>query len=479
MEQPRVRFAPSPTGSLHVGGARTALYNWFFARGRRGSFVLRIEDTDVARSTAESEAGVMADLKWLGIDWDEGPDRGGDFGPYRQSERKKLYGDFASTLLASGRAYPCYCTPEELERRKLDRLSEGQSAHYDRYCLDAPKEKIAALVAEGRPSSIRFKATQREYVLDDIIRGEVRFPMEMVGDFVILRSDGMPTYNFSCVVDDHTMKISHVIRGEEHLSNTLRQLMLYEALEVEPPRFAHLSILLNRQRAKLSKREGAASVSDLKRMGYIPEAVVNYLALLGWSPGNDREIMSTEELVREFALERAAKSGAIFDVEKLDWMNNHYIRTLDLNYIFGLSASFFAETSLGGIDASTQEKILSATRRGLVKLSDLKYHVAIFERGIPPYEPDALGLLKDASSAEVISRAIKLLESTALSSQSDAKAWLETVGRETGKKGKELYVPMRAALTGKIHGPELPDVIEILGKENCLLRLKHAIGGQQ
>ncbi|MCX5800109.1 MAG: glutamate--tRNA ligase [Candidatus Eisenbacteria bacterium] len=478
MSETRVRFAPSPTGSLHVGGARTALYNWFFARGRRGSFVLRMEDTDVTRSSPESEAGVIEDLKWLGVEWEEGPDCGGNYGPYRQSERKDLYKDFAQRLVDSGRAYRCYCTPEELEQRKQSRLSEGRSAHYDGHCLDLSGEKLSQFENEGRRSSIRFKAPDREFVLDDVVRGEVRFPKEMVGDFIILRSDGMPTYNFSCVVDDHLMKITHVIRGEEHLSNTLRQLMLYETLRIEPPTFAHLSILLNRARAKLSKREGAASISEFRKMGYVPEAIVNYLALLGWSPGHDKEIMNREEMIRDFSLERAAKSAAVFDVEKLDWMNCHYIRTLDLDYVFGLSAPFFAQSSLKDAGRETLKKILAATRRGLVKLSDLQYHVSVFEGEIPRYEPDVLGLLKETSSVDVISSAFKLLEASNVSSQGEAKAWLAAVGRETGKKGKELFVPVRAALTGKIHGPELPEVIEILGREVCLRRLKHAIGGQ-
>lgn len=478
MSEIRVRFAPSPTGSLHVGGARTALYNWFFAQGKRGSFVLRIEDTDVTRSSPESEAGVIADLKWLGIEWDEGPDCGGNYGPYRQSERKDLYRGFALKLIDSGKAYRCYCTPEELEQRKQGRLSTGQSAHYDGYCLKLPKEKLSEFEKKGRPSSVRFITPAKEYVLGDIVRGEVRFPTEMVGDFIVLRSDGMPTYNFSCVVDDHLMKITHVIRAEEHLSNTLRQLMLYEAFQVEPPRFAHVSILLNRARAKLSKRDGATSISEFRKMGYVPEAIVNYLALLGWSPGGDREVMSKEEMVRDFSLERTAKSAAIFDVEKLDWMNCHYIRALDLDYVFDLSLPFFAETSLKDTDKEKLKKILAASRRGLAKLSDLQYHVSIFEGENPQYEPDAVGLLKEAPSADVISSAIRLLEGVVVSSQIEAKSWLVDVGRETGKKGKELFVPIRAALTGKIHGPELPEVIEILGKESCLRRLKYAIGGK-
>jgi len=445
--------------------------------GRRGSFVLRIEDTDVSRFSPESEAGVITDLKWLGMQWEEGPDCGGDYGPYRQSERRDLYRDFALKLLDSGKAYRCYCTTEELEQRKHGRLSKGQTAHYDGYCLSLSKDKLVEFEKESRSPSIRFKTPDRDFVLNDIVRGEVRFPREMVGDFIILRSDGMPTYNFSCVVDDHLMKITHVIRGEEHLSNTLRQLILYETFNVEPPRFAHLSILLNRARAKLSKRDGAVSILEFRKAGYVPEAMVNYLALLGWSPGGDREIMSKEEMIRDFSLEKAAKSAAIFDIEKLDWMNCHYIKTLDLGRVLNLSIPFFAETSLKDTDEETLRKILAATRRGLVKLSDLQYHVSIFEGEIPRYEPDALGLLKEASSTNVISNAIKLLESSVVSSQGDAKSWLAAVCLETGKKGKELFIPIRIALTGKIHGPELPEVIEILGKEKCLRRLKHAIGG--
>ncbi len=476
VNQIRVRFAPSPTGSLHVGGARTALYNWLFARGRHGAFVLRIEDTDVARSTPESEEGVMADLKWLGVEWDEGPDRGGAYAPYRQSERKGIYTAFGMKLLNRGSAYRCYCTEDELDAEKKTLLAQGRPPHYGGRCRRLSAEERTEFERAGKRSSVRFSAPQKEYAFDDLVRGGVTFPAGVVGDFIILRSDGMPTYNFSCVVDDHLMRISHVIRAEEHLSNTVRQLMLYEAYGVEPPRFAHLSIILNRERAKLSKRDGVTSVAEFKRIGYLPQAMANYLALLGWSPGDDREMMGMDEMVTSFSLERAAKAAAVFDTAKLDWMNGHYIKKLDLDELLRLSMPHFRETGLKDAGDEKLKKILLAVRDGLAKLSDLRYHVVMFERETPEYEPEAVALLKQPSSIRVVSTAASTLEGSSVGSQEDAKAWLTRVGKETGTKGKELYMPVRAALTGNLHGPELPLVIEILGRESCLKRLR-AIGG--
>jgi nondiscriminating glutamyl-tRNA synthetase len=474
----RVRFAPSPTGSLHVGGARTALFNWFFARGQQGSFVLRIEDTDVVRSTAESEGGVLEDLKWLRVDWDEGPDCGGSYGPYRQSERKDIYREFALKLLGSGNAYRCYCTPEELEQRRQELLSRGQSPHYDGHCRNLSSRERAELEREGRASSVRFVTPEREVLLDDIVRGTVSFPPRMVGDFILLRPGGMPTYNFSCVVDDFLMEITHVVRAEEHLSNTLRQLMLYESLDAKPPRFAHLSLILNKNRAKLSKRDGATSVLEFRRSGYLPEALVNYLSLLGWSPGDDREVMNVSEITEAFSLERATKAPAIFDRSKLDWLNGHYIRTLDIDYVFGLGRSFLQGTSLRDAEETKQKKVFALVRGGMTQLSDVTRHVSVFEDKLPEYDAEAGRLLGQPSSTEVVSAALRLLEGTNVSSEDAARAWLSAVGRESGKKGKELFMPIRAALTGTLHGRELPQIIEILEKENCRKRLEHAAGGE-
>ncbi len=479
MSKVRVRFAPSPTGSLHVGGARTALFNWFFAKKNRGDFVLRIEDTDAARSSAESEGSVVSDLKWLGVDWDEGPDCGGSYGPYRQSERKEFYAESAERLLRSGHAYRCYCTPGELEAKRQERLMRGESPHYDGRCRGLSGEEHAKLEREGRTSSLRFVVPDKEFLLEDIVRGEVRFPAGMVGDFIILRPDGMPTYNFSCVVDDSLMNISHVLRAEEHLSNTLRQLMLYESMSAAPPQFAHLSLILNQERAKLSKRDGVTSVFEFRRLGYVPEAIINYLSLLGWSPGEDRELMRAEEIVEAFSLERATKAPAIFDRDKLDWMNGHYIRTMDIDYMLRLSLPFFRDTFLKDTDEATLRKILALVRGALTKLDDLRFHVSVFDSKIPEYEPEALHLLGETSSAEVVSAAARLLEGTDVSSQDAAKEWLSAVERESGAKGKKLFMPIRAALTGSLHGRELPRMIEILGSNNCLKRLKHAAGGER
>jgi nondiscriminating glutamyl-tRNA synthetase len=471
----RVRFAPSPTGSLHVGGARTALYNWLFARGRNGAFVLRIEDTDVARSTPESEGGVMADLEWLGIDWDEGPDRGGDYAPYRQSERKDIYVEFALKLLGNGCAYRCYCTEEQLEEDKRKLLAGGKPPHYSGRCARLSADDRAAFETAGRSWSVRFAAPNKEYAFKDIVRGEVKFPAGVVGDFIILRSDGMPTYNFSCVVDDHLMGISHVIRAEEHLSNTVRQLMLYEALGAAAPQFAHLSIILNRERAKLSKRDGVTSVAEFRKMGYLPQAMVNYLALLGWSPGGDREIMSAEQLVAGFSLERAAKAAAVFDTAKLDWMNSHYIRSMDIGSLLELSLPYFHETGLRGAGEVKLKNVLQAVRDGVARLGDLRYHVSAFEKDVPDLDPEAAALIEQEASRQVISAALAELERVSIGSQEEAKAWLVRVGQEAGKKGRELFMPIRAALTGNLHGPELPLVVQILGKDDCMKRLKRAL----
>ncbi|HEX4925165.1 MAG TPA: glutamate--tRNA ligase, partial [Bdellovibrionales bacterium] len=280
----RVRFAPSPTGYLHVGGARTALYNWLYARNTGGTFILRVEDTDQARSTERALKEQISDLRWLGINWDEGPEAGGAYGPYKQSERLHIYREHADKLLAQGRAFYCFCTDEVIEAKRAAAQKEGRPAHYDGTCYNVTVPEAKARIAKGEKGAIRFKLSgKKEYKLDDLIRGEVVFPSDMVGDFVILRSDGMPVYNFCCVIDDALMKMTHVLRAEEHLSNTVRQLMLYEAFGWQPPRFGHLSLILDSNRQKLSKREGATSVHDFAQRGYLPEAMNNFIALLGWS----------------------------------------------------------------------------------------------------------------------------------------------------------------------------------------------------
>ena len=326
----RLRFAPSPTGHLHVGNARTALFNWLLARGRHGTFVLRIEDTDTERSTRESEQSILEDLKWLGLDWDEGPDVGGSMGPYRQTERMDRYDAVLQEWLATGVAYRCFCTPESLEAERKTALAAGLAPKYSGRCRELPKEDSAHRVAAGEPAAVRFRVPPgRDVTFTDIVRGDVTFSSEVIGDPVIVRSDGRPAYNFAVVVDDVQMAITHVIRGEDHISNTPRQVLMYEALGATPPAFAHLSLVLGPDHAPLSKRHGATSVAEFRERGYLPEALVNYLALLGWSPGENEEILPAAEMARRFSLEKVGHSAAVFDTAKLAWMNRHYMKEAD------------------------------------------------------------------------------------------------------------------------------------------------------
>ncbi|HEX2025923.1 MAG TPA: glutamate--tRNA ligase, partial [Actinomycetota bacterium] len=332
----RVRFAPAPTGYLHLGGARTALYDWLFARHHGGTFVLRIEDTDQSRSTDESVEGLQDALRWLGIDWDEGPGVGGPFGPYRQTERLNVYREATDRLVADGNAYRCWCTPEELEQRRRAVLAQGKPWRYDRRCLNRPEDERRALEAEGRPAAIRFKAPGRDVVVPDAIRGDATFPASDIDDFVIMRSSGFPTYLLAAAVDDWKMEMTHVIRGEDLHSSTPRQILLLEALGAERiPAYAHLPLIVGPDRQPLSKRHGAVAVEWFREQGYLPEALVNYLALLGWSYDDHTELFSRDDLIRYFDLKRVARNPARFDQEKLDWMNGHYLREADPQRLSG------------------------------------------------------------------------------------------------------------------------------------------------
>src|SRR4051812_18837205 len=321
----RVRFAPSPTGKLHVGNARTALFNWLLARGQGGTFVLRIEDTDVERSTAESEAAIIDDIRWLGLDWDEGPDTGGPHGPYRQSERADLYARYAQQLVETGHAYPCFCSREQLEADREQALAGGRPARYAGTCRRLSKEQAAQRIAAGAKPALRFRIPDNHEVrFVDAVRGEVRFHTDVIGDPIIVRGEGVPAYNFAVVVDDALMGITHVVRGEDHISNTPRQILLYEALGFVPPAFAHLALVMGPDHTPLSKRHGATSVAEFRSRGYLPEALVNYLALIGWSPGNDEELLPMAEMARRFSLEDVGVSAGGVDEEKLGWAKRPY-----------------------------------------------------------------------------------------------------------------------------------------------------------
>ena len=471
----RVRFAPSPTGYLHVGGARTALFNWLFARQHRGVLVLRIEDTDVERSSAESESGVLDDLRWLGLDWDEGPDRGGPHGPYRQRERLALYRERAELLVAQGAAYPCFCTDAELETRRKAALAAGLPPHYDGRCRRFSAAEREAQRREGRPESVRFEVPPGDLALLDLVRGEVRFPAGMVGDFVLLRSNGLPTYNFACVVDDAGMRISHVIRAEEHLSNTPRQLMLYRALGVEPPRFAHVPLILNRDRTKMSKRAGEAAVAvgDWRRAGYLPEALLGYLALLGFHPGDAREILSRAELLEAFTLDRVGKSGSVFDADKLRWVNAHLLHHASGAELAERGEAFLPPAARA-LEPGRRAALLEAVRGNLSTLADLPRELAPFVDERLAFEPEARAALEGDRAAGLCEALARSLDGLAEWNGEQVKSAVQSLGKSVGLKGRELFQPVRAALTGRTHGPELPRVAELLGRARCVARLKAA-----
>ncbi|MCX6551574.1 MAG: glutamate--tRNA ligase [Acidobacteria bacterium] len=340
----RLRFAPSPTGLLHVGNARTALFNWLLAQGSGGTFVLRIEDTDVERSTRESERGILEDLRWLGLNWDEGPDVGGAHGPYRQSERLDLYRSYATELIEHGHAYYCFCSVEDLEADRRAALESGRPPKYAGRCRDLPIDRARQRIADGETAVVRFRVPDaREVVFHDVVRGVVQFSTDVIGDPVLVRSDGNPAYNFAVVIDDALMEITHVIRGEDHISNTPRQVLLYEAMGFQPPAFAHLAMVLGPDHTPLSKRHGATSVAEFRTRGYLPEALVNYLALLGWSPGGGDELLPAAELSRRFSLDHVGHSAAVFDIEKLAWVNRHYLRIAEPDRIVDLAMTHFVK----------------------------------------------------------------------------------------------------------------------------------------
>ena len=485
----RVRFAPSPTGWLHVGGARTAYFNWLFARRNGGAFVLRIEDTDEARSSEASERAVLDDLRWLGVGWDEGPDVGGPHGPYRQSERLPLYRERADALIASGAAYRCFCTDADLERRRASALAAGRPPHYDGRCRALDPAEAAARAAAGEPCSARFRVAGRDWVLRDHVRGEVTFPAGMVGDFVILRSSGLPTYNFACAVDDSAMRITHVIRAEEHLANTPRQLMLLDAMGERAPEYAHVALILNRDRTKMSKRAGEAAVAvgDWRAAGYVPDALLGYLALLGFHPGDDREVLTREELVEAFALDRLGRSGSVFDPAKLRWMNAHWLHHAEGGQLQAWleagpgplpeGASDWREECrrlLAPLAPADRGRLLEGVRGNVATLADLPGELAVLVGGELRLEAEAALALDAPGARELCAALAGALGPLAPWSGEGFKSTLQATGRQQGRKGKDLFMPVRAALTGRNHGPELPLLAELLGKDRSIARLQDA-----
>lgn len=454
----RLRFAPSPTGHLHVGNARTALFNWLLARGQRGTFVLRIEDTDTERSTRESEQSILEDLKWLGLDWDEGPDVGGSMGPYRQTERMDRYDAVLNEWLASGIAYRCFCTPELLEAERKAALAAGLAPKYSGRCRDLDREESARRVAAGESAAVRFRVpTGRDVTFSDIVRGDVTFSSEVIGDPVIVRSDGRPAYNFAVVVDDVQMAITHVIRGEDHISNTPRQVLMYEALGAKPPAFAHLSLVLGPDHAPLSKRHGATSVAEFRERGYLPEALVNYLALLGWSPGENEEILPAAEMARRFTLEKVGHAAAVFDTAKLAWMNRHYMKEAEPARLAALALPFFIRagysTAANGVTSEFVQSLLPLAIGSTDRIEEIPERVSVvFDWDVARAAELVRAETDGARAIEAFSQAIA--ERGPLDRESFRAA--ATRAREaTGLKGKALFHPLRVALTAADSGPEL------------------------
>lgn len=452
----RVRFAPSPTGLLHIGNARTALFNWLFAKKHNGRFILRIEDTDVERSSERYVQAITEDLRWLGLEWDEGPDTGGEYGPYRQSLRNNIYKEYFEVLKKKGLVYPCYCTPEELEERRRLAEKRGEPPRYDNRCRNLVNPP------QDRNPVWRFKVPEKTVAVKDIVRGDISFDASLMGDFIIIKQDGNPTFNFAVSVDDMCMKITHIIRGEDHLSNTPRHILLWEAFGAEPPVIAHNTLTLGPDGERLSKRHGAVSVKEYRRLGYLPEGLLNYLALLGWSPGGKKELFSIEELIGAFSLEGLSSAQALFNKEKLDWVNSYHIRNMDIGRLTNLCIPYLKlRKPVSEERFKMLEKMVAAIKGNLATIAQCADYMKMFLGDVTPVKNSMFRILYD------------LFSKTDDLTQENIKEIFSKAQKVSGITGKEFYMPIRLALTGMSEGPELADIIPLIGKEKILERLCH------
>ncbi|KPB03644.1 glutamate--tRNA ligase [Bacillus sp. CHD6a] len=480
----RVRYAPSPTGHLHIGNARTALFNYLFARSQNGKFIIRIEDTDKKRNIAGGEESQLKYLKWLGMDWDESVDVGGEYGPYRQSERNEIYTKFYNELLEKGLAYKCYCTEEELEAEREEQIARGENPSYSGKHSNLSLEEQKAFEEEGREPSIRFRVPKgKEIKFQDMVKGDVSFESDGIGDFVIVKKDGTPTYNFAVAVDDHLMQISHVLRGDDHISNTPKQIMIFEALGWDVPVFGHMTLIVNESRKKLSKRDESIIqfIEQYEELGYLPEALFNFIALLGWSPVGEEEVYSKDQFIEIFDTARLSKSPAVFDTNKLMWMNNQYIKTMDLNRLVELSLPHLVKAGRLEETMTEDQKDWAKELIGLyqeqmsfgaeiVELTEMFFQTHI------EYDEEAKAVLAEEQVPEVMVAFHKELEEMEDFSVDNIKAATKAVQKATGHKGKKLFMPIRVATTGQTHGRDLPQTIHLLGKDTVLARLSKLIG---
>ncbi|OGC35449.1 glutamate--tRNA ligase [candidate division WOR-1 bacterium RIFOXYB2_FULL_48_7] len=471
----RVRFAPSPTGALHIGGARTALFNWLFARHHGGKFILRIEDTDRERSTQESNQAIFRGLDWLGIDWDEGPNNGGPFGPYFQTERLAIYHDYAQKLIAAGQAYHCFCTPEELAVKRAAAEARKEPPRYDNSCRRLAPEEVQQRLARGDKHVIRFMLPAAgESIVEDLIRGRVVFKNEVLDDFVLVKSDGFPTYNFACVLDDHLMEISHVIRGDDHLSNTPRQILLYQAFGWGLPRFAHIPMILGKDRARLSKRHGATSVIAYNDIGYLPDAMINYIAKLGWGHG-DQELFSRQELIESFSLEGVTKNPAIFDLDKLNWLNGQYIRNILPERLVDLCEPLVV-AKYGRQDFTYLSRVIRLFQDRLVLIPDIVNLCGYFFEKVTAYDPKgAEKYFKKDNAKAILSALGQRLGQLDPFVKEHIEAVFKELAKEMNLKLGEVIHPCRLAISGRTETPPMYDVVELLGKEQVSARIQSAL----
>ena len=473
----RVRIAPSPSGNLHVGTARTALFNYLFAKNKGGKFILRIEDTDLERSNEAYTQNIFDSLKAMGLQWDEGPDVGGAYGPYKQSERLDIYKQYAEKLVESVHAYYCWCTTDELETEKALQQEEKKQIIYSKRCKNLTPEQIEKFKAEGRKPVIRFEVPARKLKFNDLIKGDVEFDMNLLGDFVIMKSNGIPTYNFAVVADDIDMKMSHIIRGEDHISNTPRQILIYEALGAKIPEFAHVGMILAPDKTKLSKRHGATAVSEFIQQGYLPEAFVNFLALLGWSSPDEKEIMPLDEIIQKFSLDRIHISSAVFEFDKLNWMNGMYIRSMPVSKLVERLKPYLQEFDLSTYSQEQLETIINAVKEPLVKLSEVTNAVSYFFGDSINIDNEIREtVLNTDESKKVLTEFLGFCEGIDYGD-------IEKIHDQLGEfrtmmkplKPKQTMWAIRAALTGRTHGADMGVIVSLLGKDRVLLRIKNAL----
>ncbi|MFK4567710.1 glutamate--tRNA ligase [Enterococcus sp. UD-01] len=485
MTKVRVRYAPSPTGHLHIGNARTALFNYLFARHNDGDFIIRIEDTDQKRNIEDGEKSQLENLAWLGMDWDESPEKPGEYGPYRQSERGEIYQPLIDQLLVSNRAYKCYCTEEELEAEREAQRARGEMPHYAGKCAHLTPSEQAEKEAQGLQPVVRFRVPRNtSYTFNDIVKGEIVFESDNIGgDFVIQKRDGMPTYNFAVAVDDHMMKITHVLRGDDHIANTPKQLMVYEAFGWKAPIFGHMTLIINSETGKkLSKRDESILqfIEQYRELGYLPEAMFNFTALLGWSPVGEDEIFSQDELIKIFDPERLSKSPAAFDAKKLEWVNNQYIKQLDLDVLTNMCIPYLAadgriETAPSAEKLEWLKKVVRLYQPQMSYAAEIVSLSELFFNEHPVLDDAAKEVLAGETVPQVLKAFKAQLEAMEVVDVQNIKAGIKAVQKETGVKGKNLFMPIRVAVSGQMHGPELGDTIELLGKEKALDHLNKVL----